>query len=174
MICELKFDKAASFTGNGEASGTGYSTYPTTTTYHFENDYVYASEIPKINGVSIYATGQRGNCTVSRSLSKNLVATTLPVDSYYEGGLGVDVGFTDDSFSVSVETHSWAEYRYIMGLVKTNTGLRSGLFRFGPSSTNYDQFIVAVRNCNVTFASGKGFYCKISLSLMIVNSTTSD
>ena len=161
MYCELTFNKAGDFTGGI----SGYSTYKT---FYFESGAGTYTDAPS----GMFNSSQRGNCTVSRSVSKSLVSTTLPVDTFYEGGLAVDVGFTDDSFAISIETHNWDEYRYITGLVKSNSGLESGIFKIGPTSSTIDQFHVAVKNLTCSFKPGAGFYCKISLSLLVVNATS--
>lgn len=137
---KLQFDNASSL-------------YPNERTFYFQNP------------ISSFFGGERGNVEVTRSINKNLIQSPLPVEEYDEGGLCVDIGMCDDTFSITMETYSWAEYRLLAALVKENTGLRSGVFTYGA-----DSFIVAVRNCSFTNSPGQGDYFKISIALTVVNS----
>lgn len=130
--------------------------------------YIQSDNLP-----SLYGINKRGNISINRAVNKNLTQTALPVSTYKEGGLCVDIGFCDDTFSIDYETHSWYEYRLLTSLVKCNTGLKSGDFIFGE-----DKFSFVMRNCSFGFVSGRGgynsdhndMYIKVSMTLTIVNS----
>ena len=111
-----------------------------------------------------WATGKRGNLSISRTVNKNLIQSQLPVNTYYDGGLCVDIGMCDDTFSIDLETYSWDEYRLLASLVKCNTGMQSGTFHYGE-----DEFAVAVRNVSFSMPSGKDDYVKIQIALTVIN-----
>ena len=156
-------------------------------TYRCEIDFKNECDIPKYAGYKKYHfikpgsdTGifpyydwsRKGNVSITRGINKNIMFTPLPVSEYLEGGLAVDIGFTEDNFSISVEAYSYDEYRYLMGLVKCNTGLWSGTFKVGPDDWNpsvLDSYTVVIRTCNSKMESSKGFYAKIDLTLSVVD-----
>lgn len=118
---------------------------------------------------SFWNKQQRGNVSITRTINKNLIQSQLPVDTYNEGGLSVDIGMCNDTFSIDFTTHSWEEYELINDLVKVNTGLVHGTFVFGSTLDNR-KFKVAVSNLTSKFASGKGDYVQINLSLVVIGS----
>lgn len=158
-ICEIDFDK--------ECDIPKYAGYKK---FHF------AFPGTTIGTFPWYDWTQKGNVSISRGINKNIMFTTLPVSKYLEGGLAVDIGFSEDNFTISVETYSIDEYRYLNALIKCNTGLRSGTFYMGPDDRDpslLDRYIVVVRTCNTKLESGKGFYAKMDVTISVVNSQMS-
>lgn len=158
-ICEIDFDK--------ECDIPKYAGYKK---YHFAFPGTTIGTFPWYDWV------RKGNVSISRGINKNIMFTTLPVKTYLGGGLAVDIGFSEDNFSISVETYSFDEYRYLNALVKCNTGLRSGTFSMGPDDGDpsvLDQYVVVVRTCNSKMEPGKGFYAKMDITISAVDPVVS-
>lgn len=119
------------------------------------------------------------NFTYSRSINKNIITTKLPVDSFYGGGLAVDIGMSEDVFELQYTTYSYDDYRYICGLVKCNNDLKIGDLQFSvdtafSSQRVVDTFSVGLKNAQFNMRPGAGFCCDIKLSLIVVDPTLSE
>lgn len=108
----------------------------------------------------------------SRSINKNIITTKVPSDSYDGGGIGLDIGMTEDTFELSQVTYSYSDFRYLGSLIKRNKGLRTAELHVNVNGVS-DTFVVSVRNAQFKMPYGKGFRCEIKLSLIVVNPTLS-
>lgn len=111
-----------------------------------------------------------GIATIARSLNKGTIPTKLPVTSYYQGGLSIDLGMVEDMFTFNLYTYSMDAYRYLWALCKCNTGIRSGTMTMGD-----DTFVISIRNLSANIdAEGQSFRCKIQIQVVLVNSSFSN
>lgn len=104
----------------------------------------------------------------SRSINKNIITTKVPSDTYTGGGIGLDIGMTEDTFELSLVTYDYSDFRYLGSLIKRNKGLRTADLHVNVNGVN-DTFAVSVRNAQFKMPFGKGFRCEIKLSLIVVN-----
>lgn len=133
-------------------SGTSYSG----TTFYF------------LGGSNQEGTHASGEFEWSRAINKNIIPQNIPVSTYEGGGVGIDIGMSEDSFELKYLTYSYEDFRYLGALCKTNNDLKCGDLHIEVQG-HHDVFSVALKNVQFNMPKSKGFASEIKLSLMVVD-----
>lgn len=121
-----------------------------------------------LGGSNQEGTHASGDFQWSRAINKNIISEKIPVSSYEGGGIGIDIGMSEDTFELKYVTYSYEDFRYLGALCKTNNDLKCGDLHLEVQGHS-DVFAVALKNVQFNMAKGRGFACEIKLSLMVVD-----
>ena len=67
----------------------------------------------------------------TRKINKNPIYINFPVETEDNGGYAYDLGFTEDSISIGMNTAEWSEYEKVCRLVKVNVGEKPATVHIG-------------------------------------------
>lgn len=133
-------------------SGSGYSG----NTFYF------------LGGSNQEGTYASGDFEWSRAINKNIISEKIPVSTYEGGGVGIDIGMSEDTFELKYITYSYEDFRYLGALCKTNNDLKCGDLHIVVQN-HHDTFSVALKNVQFNMPKAKGFVSEIKLSLLVVD-----
>lgn len=128
--CIMTFNNPVEFTIHN--STTGASEVRRVNTWNF-NPSGRGMEI-KDNSGNMIMSCTVGNLRITENINKNIIYLPMPVEDEKGGGYGYDIGFTEDTFSLTGVVGHFAAYEILRALVKSNNGETSGTLLLGQTT----------------------------------------